>query len=140
MKQVMHETEEKQYASNRRLKKEFQQHCSKSRQLLGNKPSAVLNFSLQCQMGVMVGKFVLNQLFHLSGFGTGWVQNFDKTYDLMKQVMHETEEKQYASNRRLKKEFHPQSALPPVWIWNSAVETPFLICGLRHTVFLLFHA
>jgi hypothetical protein len=31
-------------------------------QLLGNKPSAVLNFSLQCQMGVMVGKFVLNQL------------------------------------------------------------------------------
>ncbi|MEJ8552564.1 stage II sporulation protein E [Bacillus velezensis] len=34
-----------------------------------------------------------------------WVQNFDKTYDLMKQVMHETEEKQYASNRRLKKEF-----------------------------------
>lgn len=35
-----------------------------------------------------------------------WVQNFDKTYDLMKQVMLETEEKQYASNRRLKKEFH----------------------------------
>ena len=34
-----------------------------------------------------------------------WVQNFDKTYDLMKQVMHETEEKQYASKRRLKKEF-----------------------------------
>ena len=34
-------------------------------QLLGNKPPAVLNFSLQCQMGVMVGKFVLNQLFQL---------------------------------------------------------------------------
>ncbi len=33
-------------------------------------------------------------------------ENFDKTYDLMKQVMLETEEKEYASNRRLKKEFH----------------------------------
>lgn len=35
-----------------------------------------------------------------------WVQNFDKTYDLMKRVMQETEEKQYFKNRKLKKEFH----------------------------------
>lgn len=33
MKQVMLETEEKEYASNRRLKKEFQQYCSKSKQV-----------------------------------------------------------------------------------------------------------
>ncbi|MCY9135502.1 stage II sporulation protein E [Bacillus atrophaeus] len=34
-----------------------------------------------------------------------WVQNFDKTYDVMKQVMLETEQNQYTTNRRLKKEF-----------------------------------
>ncbi|MGG3625407.1 stage II sporulation protein E [Bacillus gobiensis] len=34
-----------------------------------------------------------------------WVQNFDKTYDLMKAVMQETEEKTYQKNRKLKKEF-----------------------------------
>lgn len=34
-----------------------------------------------------------------------WVQNFDKTYDLMKAVMRETEEKTYQKNQKLKKEF-----------------------------------
>ncbi|MRX72968.1 stage II sporulation protein E [Bacillus lacus] len=31
-----------------------------------------------------------------------WVQNFDTTYDLMKQIMHESEENTYFSNRRLR--------------------------------------
>ncbi|MDA1478206.1 stage II sporulation protein E [Bacillus changyiensis] len=34
-----------------------------------------------------------------------WVENFDKTYEIMKQVMQETEEKNYYKNRKLKKEF-----------------------------------
>lgn len=34
-----------------------------------------------------------------------WVQNFDTTYELMKQVMHESDEKTYEHNRKLKKKF-----------------------------------
>ncbi|MBD1383183.1 stage II sporulation protein E [Metabacillus arenae] len=34
-----------------------------------------------------------------------WVQNFDTTYDLMKQIMYETKEDNYHTNIKLKKEF-----------------------------------
>lgn len=55
-----------------------------------------------------------------------WVNNFDQTYQLMKQVMNETKEKTYANNRRLQKKLHRHCSKANLVVGTIEQEMHFL--------------